>query len=161
MSTMSTTGKLGVVLAAWLLLLSALAVTSPADGAGSRAQTARTISLAETGNLKLTSKNEFTLNERGTATGTIPGSIYVHLKITSTSRVTAELSIYPAHGSVTGYATASYHRGGATASFQGTIAIVRGSGTYAHAHGTGLSFSGTISRSNDAITVHVDGRVSV
>ena len=158
---MSTAGKLGVALAAWLLLLGPLSVTSPADDAGLRAQAAGTISLAETGNLKLTSKNEFTLNERGTATGTIPGSIYVHLRITSTSRVTAELSIYPAHGSVTGYASASYHRGGDTASFKGTIAIVRGSGTYAHVHGTGLSFSGTIQKSNDAITVHVDGRVSV
>jgi len=125
------------------------------------AKSSRTISLQENGSLRLTSKHEFTLNEHGRASGTIPGSIYVHLTITSTSRVSAEVNIYPPHGSVTGEATASYHRGSQTATFQGTIAIVRGSGTYAHAHGSGISFSGTIRRSDDAITVHLGGRVSV
>jgi hypothetical protein len=121
----------------------------------------RTISLNENGSLRLTSKHEFTLNERGSATGTITGTIYVHLTIVSTSRVTAEVNIYPNRGSVTGYATASYHKGSETADFQGTIAIVRGTGTYAHAHGTGLSFGGTIQRSDDAITVRLSGRTSV
>jgi hypothetical protein len=125
------------------------------------AYAAGTISLNEHGSLRLTSKHEFTLNERGAATGTITGAIYVHLTIVSTSRVTAEVSIYPNRGSVTGYATASYHRGSETAVFQGSIAIVRGTGTYAHAHGTGLSFSGTIQHSHDAITVRVSGRVAV
>jgi hypothetical protein len=40
------------------------------------------------------------------------------------------------------------------------MSISRGTGTYAQAHGSGLSFSGTIQRSNDAVTVHVSGRVS-
>lgn len=125
------------------------------------AHIAKTISLNESGSLRLTSKHEFTLNERGSATGTITGTIYVHLTIVSTSRVKAEVNIYPSRGSVTGYATASYRRGSETADFQGTIAIVRGTGNYAHAHGTGLSFSGTIERSGDAITVRVSGPVSV
>lgn len=125
------------------------------------AQVAGTIYLNEYGSLRLTSKQEFTLNERGSATGTIHGTIYVHLRIVSTSRVSAEISIYPSHGSVTGYATASYHRGSETANFQGSMSIVRGTGTYAGARGSGLSFSGTIQRVGDAITVHVSGRVSV
>ena len=37
---------------------------------------------------------------------------------------------------------------------------MRGTGKYAHAHGSGLSFSGTIERSNDAVTVHVNGNLS-
>ena len=121
---------------------------------------ARSISLNESGALHLTSRHGFTLNEQGPASGTIRGTIYVHLKIVSTSRVTAEVTIYPNGGSITGYGTASYHREGATASFSGSLSINRGTGSYTHAQGSGLSFSGTMQRSNDAVTVHVSGRVS-
>lgn len=144
-----------------LALAAALIGSLAARARATSARVARTIALNEYGSLRLTSKQEFTLNERGSATGTIHGTIYVHLRIVSTSRVSAEVNIYPRDGSVTGYATASYHRGSETANFQGTIAIVRGTGTYAHAHGAGLSFAGTIQRVGDAITVRVNGRVSV
>jgi hypothetical protein len=40
------------------------------------------------------------------------------------------------------------------------MSITRGSGRYSHAHGSGLSFTGTIQRSNDAVTVHVNGKMS-
>lgn len=46
------------------------------------------------------------------------------------------------------------------ADFSGSLSIGSGTGSYAHAHGLGLSFSGTIARSNDAVTVHVSGSVS-
>ncbi len=121
---------------------------------------ARTFSLNESGSLHATSKHGFTLSERGSASGTITGTIYVHLTIVSTSRVSAEVNIYPHGGSITGYGTAGYHRGSETATFSGSASIGRGTGSYAHAHGSGLSFSGTIARSNDAITVHMSGRVS-
>jgi hypothetical protein len=124
------------------------------------ARAARTISLNESGNLHLTSKRGFTLNEQGPASGTVTGTIYVHLKIVSTSRVSAEVSISPHGGSISGEATASYHRGSSTATFSGTLSISRGTGTYSNAHGSGLSFSGTIQKSNDAIAVRVSGRVS-
>jgi hypothetical protein len=132
--------------------------TSRAAAASARA--ARTFSMNENGRLKLIGKHGFTLNERGVASGTIAGTIYVHLTIVSTDRVSAEVNIYPRGGSITGRGTASYIRGSATADFKGTISIVGGTGSYADAHGSGLSFSGTIARSNDAITVHVAGRVS-
>jgi hypothetical protein len=124
------------------------------------ARAARTISLNESGNLHLTSKHGFTLNEQGPASGTVTGTIYVHLQIVSTSRVTAEVSISPRGGSISGDATASYHRGSNTASFSGTLSISRGTGSYSNARGSGLSFSGTIQKSNDAIAVRVSGRVS-
>jgi hypothetical protein len=84
----------------------------------------------------------------------------VHLKIVSSKRVTAEINIYPRNGSISGFGTASYRRQRTSAAFSGTMAIERGTGGYSHARGTGLSFSGTIQRSNEAITVHVSGRVS-
>lgn len=120
---------------------------------------ARVISLNENGSLHLTSKQGFTLNEKGVASGTVRGTIYVHLSIVSSSRVTAELNIYPHGGSLTAHGSASYHKQSTLARFSGTMSIERGTGSYAHARGSGLSFSGTIQRSNDAVTVHVAGRV--
>jgi hypothetical protein len=139
-----------------------LALALSAGGAsGATAVAARTIALNETGRLHLTSHHGFKLNERGTASGTIRGSIYIHLNVTSTKRVTAEVSIYPRNGSLTGYGTASYRSNGGQATFSGTLSITRGTGSYAHAHASSLRFSGTIQRSNDATTVHLSGNLSV
>jgi hypothetical protein len=121
------------------------------------ASDAKALSLNENGDLRLTSKQGFTLNERGLASGTVKGTIYVHLKIVSSNRVTAELSIYPNGGSITAQGSASYHEESVLARFSGSISIERGTGSYAHARGSGLSFSGTIQRSNDSVTVHVAG----
>jgi hypothetical protein len=122
---------------------------------------ARTISLEESGRLHLASKHGFTLNEEGSASGTVGGAIYIHLTVASIDRVTAEVSIYPSDGSISGYATASYHVAGATASFSGTMSVARGTGSYDHAHASGLGFSGTIARSNDAVTVRLSGRMAI
>jgi hypothetical protein len=122
------------------------------------ASSARVLSLNENGSLHLTSKHGFTLNERGLASGTVKGTIYVHLSIVSSSRVTAELNIYPSGGSITAHGSASYRKERTNARFSGSMSIERGTGSYAHARGSGLSFSGAIQRSNDAVTVHVAGR---
>lgn len=124
------------------------------------ARQSRAVSLSESGNLHLTSRHGFTLNEQGAATGTVSGTIYVHLKIVSTSHVTAEVNIYPKGGSISGYGTANYHREGTKGSFSGSLSINRGSGSFNHAQGSGLSFSGTIQRSNYAVTVRVSGTVT-
>jgi hypothetical protein len=158
----STTRAL-TALAVCLLALGALAPLSAGARAPSRprAHGARTISLNETGHLHLTSKHGFTLNEQGSATGTVVGTIYVHLTAVSNTRVTAEVNIYAHGASFSGNGNAGYHRASTTASFSGSMSINRGTGSYAHVHGSGLSFSGTIAESaHDAITVHVSGRVS-
>ncbi len=118
---------------------------------------ARVLSLNENGSLHLTSKSGFTLNEQGLASGTVKGRIDVHLTIVSSSRVTAELNIYPSGGSITAHGSGSYHEERSSARFSGSMSIERGTGSYAHARGSGLSFSGDIQRSNDAVTVHVAG----
>jgi hypothetical protein len=134
----------------------ALAASSPAV----TARAARTISIGESGHLVLTSRHGFTLNEAGSATGTIRGTIYIHLHLVSTNHVTAEVNIYPRGGSISGSASASYRVNGATASFAGTLNVDRGSGSYSRAHGSGLSFSGIVRRSDDAVTVRLSGRIS-
>lgn len=142
-----------------------LASTATATAAGARApapraRSARTVSLNETGNLHLTSKRGFTLNEQGSATGTLSGTIHVRLTIVSSKRVKAEVSISRNGGSISGEATASYHRSNGSASFSGSLSVSSGTGSYAHAHGSGLSFDGTIQNSNDAIAVRLGGSIS-
>jgi hypothetical protein len=121
---------------------------------------ARSLSLNDSGHLYLTSKHSLTLNEQGYAHGTISATIFIHLHIVSVNRVTAEVNIYPSGSSITGRASASYHPSGSYATFSGTMSILRGTGRYSHASGSGLSFSGTVQRSNDAVTVHLSGRMS-
>lgn len=153
----------GALLLATAVLAAALLGVVPFDGSTSGAAMAReanTLSLSDTGHLHRTSHHGFTLNEGGSASGTISGTIYIHLNIVSTNRVTAEVSIYPSGSSITGYATADYRPSGAVASFSGTMTIERGTGRYKGAHGSGLSFIGTVQRSNDAVTVRVSGRMS-
>jgi hypothetical protein len=153
----SSAGAL-VAIAAAALLAAVFAGAAPSRAA--TAHTAGTFSLNDTGRLHLTSHHGFTLNEQGTASGTISGTIYIHLNVVSTNRVTAEVNIYPSGGSITGSASASYHPSGGVASFNGTMSVERGSGRYRGAHGSGLSFTGTVQRANDAVTVHVSGRMS-
>ena len=113
--------------------------------------------LNESAHLRLTSHHNFTLNEEGFAHGPVSGKIYIHLHLVSVNHVTAEVSVYPSGSSVTGQASSRYSNEGAFASFNGKMSIVRGSGRYARAHGSGLSFSGTVQRSNDAVSVRLRG----
>lgn len=153
-------GRVGVRRPALAAVLIALSLLLAAVSHATAAHPARTITISDYGHLHLTSHHGFTLNEQGSASGTIPGTIYIHLNIVSVNHVTAEVNIYPHGGSVTGRASASYRSAGAHATFSGTINILRGSGSYRHASGSGLNFSGTVQRSNDAVTVHVSGRMS-
>lgn len=120
-----------------------------------------TLSLHETGRLRLVSRHDFTLHEQGAASGTIAGTIYVTLTAVSSSRVTAQVKISTRSGSIAGTGSGGYRRAGKSASFSGSLSIGDGSGGYSHVHGSGLRFSGTIDESaNDAITVRVEGTVS-
>jgi len=134
---------------------------SLARAGGARAVAARTISLNEHGRLRLTSKHGFVLNEQGTASGTITGTIYIHLDIASNSKVTAEVNIYPRGSSLSGSGSAQYHVVGGEALFGGALAITRGSGAYANARASRLVFTGVIQRRNDAVSVHLSGPLSL
>jgi len=147
-------------LAALAAVAGVLALHGATGAEGATARVARSLSLVESGRLRLTSHKGFTLNEQGVASGTISGSLFLHLKVVSTRSVSAELSVYPSGSSMTGVASGSYTNRGSTASFSGTMSIVRGTGKYAHARGSGLAFSGTVQRSNDAVTVHLSGKLS-
>jgi hypothetical protein len=72
--------------------IAALLAAAPASASGPYATVVRTIGLDDSGRLHLASHHGFTLNERGTASGTIHGPLYIHLHIVSTNRVTAEVT---------------------------------------------------------------------
>jgi hypothetical protein len=150
-------------LALGALAASAVFATGAAGVAGAaspHATAARTLNLNDTGTLTESNHHGVILKEQGSAKGTLAGTIYLQLDVTSTRTVTAEVQVYPKGGSLKGDAKASYSNQGSFASFSGTLSITGGSGTYSKAKGSGLSFTGTIKRSNDAVTVHVSGKLS-
>jgi hypothetical protein len=153
---------LGIGVSAGVLGVAVAGAASPTGiAAGRTGMAAGAISLSEKAQLHRTGTvaHGTKLNEQGSTSGTIAGTIYIHLNLASTSRVTAEVNIYPSNGSLSGYASASYHVLGAYASFSGTMSITRGTGHYDHAHATGLHFAGSIKRVNDATTVEVSGKL--
>jgi hypothetical protein len=141
----------------------AFALTMGATGASgsTTAGAARTVSLNDTAHLHKTSSHGFNLYESGSTSGSIGGTITLHLDVVSTNRVTAQITVHPrGGGSINGSASGSYRNNGATASFSGTMSVTSGSGSYSGSHGSGLGFSGTIERTTDAVTVHVSGHFS-
>lgn len=162
------THRLGV---ATLLVLGPTAVAVPmcagplgAEGALAKppfARPSRTIALNETAHLHLTSKHSLTLNEQGEASGTIHGTIYIHLHLSNNhGGVSAEVNIYPRGGSLSGYGSATYRVEGAEAVFSGKLSIARGTGSYSHASAPGLRFTGSIQRRTDAVAVQLSGPLS-
>ena len=155
-------GAVAVVGAMAASALTAMALFgAPTAGAAAIAHPARTTSLSETAHLRLTSKHEFTLNEQGATSGTIAGTIYIHLHINNRGGVTAEVNIYTHGGSLSGSGSASYQVRGADAAFSGRLSITRGTGSYASAHASNLRFTGDIARRTDAVTVQLSGPLSV
>lgn len=128
----------------------------------SRAHAARSLNLNDSGRLHLSSKRGIELKEAGTAKGSLSGPIYIQLKLAEGRHaVTAQIQVYPRGGSVKGYASADYRvQTSRTATFSGTLNITGGSGRYAKARGSGLSFSGTVHRPGDDVSVRVNGRMS-
>jgi hypothetical protein len=150
------------VLATGALAVIGLLGLPAAAGVAAIARSARTISLSETAHLRLTSKHVFTLNEQGSASGTIAGAIYIHLHIANNrGGVTAEVNIYPRDGSLSGSGSASYEVEGADAAFSGELSITRGTGNYAGARASDLRFTGDIERRTDAVSVQLSGPLSV
>lgn len=158
-----SSARMRITSAALVLGATATAAVFGAGAAGaaaSRAHSARSLNLSDTASLHLANKHGIELKEQGTAKGTLGGSLYLQLKVTSTRSVSASIQVYPKGGSISGTAKASYRVVGSTASFAGTMTVTKGSGTYSKAKASALSFSGTIKRSNDAVTVHLSGKMS-
>jgi hypothetical protein len=124
------------------------------------ARAAKVVNLVETADLRLRSEGESTLNERGYARGTFNATLVARMNL-SANHVTATFTIYPKGGSITGRASARFVVRNSTGYYGGTLDIVRGTGAFRHASGSGIGISGTINRLTFALTVKAHGRISL
>jgi hypothetical protein len=123
------------------------------------AHTARELSVTDTAHLHYLKESGSQIIDEGTATGTLPGTVRVSFNVGVT--VEATFTIFDAHDwSITGHGSGVLHENKSKSdvyvSFGGTMAVARGTGRYAHAHGTG-GFYGVIDRSNFAVTIQTTG----
>lgn len=143
-------------------LLGAAAVSAAAGTAGATgpsAHAARSIKVNDVVRLHLVRKSGSTLQEAGTATGSVPGSVRARFKVT-VAIVSGTITIYPrSGGSVTMSAVGVPSSTGVRARFSGSLRITGGTGRYAHARGKG-SFSGMVNRRSWAATVNAHGQMS-
>lgn len=92
--------------------------------------------------------------ETGSASGTLPGSMRVHMIFAST--FSGSFQIYTRGGTIDGDGRARPHGEGVYESFAGTLVLTGGTGRYRHAHGTAHLY-GTFDRENYALTVQTAG----
>lgn len=148
-------------LAAAALATAAVFGPGAAGATAPSAKAASTLNLSDSANLKLDNHKGTELKESGTAKGTLVGPISVQLRLASQKTVTAKIQLYSGSSAITATAAASYRVvTSSSASFSGTLTITGGRGRFAKAKGSKLSFSGTVHRPSDAVSVHVSGKIS-
>jgi hypothetical protein len=140
-------------------IIATIAALSGSASAQPTAQTARTINLTERAELHLVRRDGSTIWERGTATGTLPGTVNARFEMTLT-KVTGTVTIRARGGGsltivIVGYAQSA----GINARFTGTIAVRRGTGRFADAVGSG-TFDGTVNRRTWDATVTAKARLT-
>lgn len=92
--------------------------------------------------------------ETGSASGTLPGSMRVHMIFTST--FSGSFAIYTRGGRIDGHGKARPHGEGVYQSFAGTLVVTGGTGRYRRAHGTAHLY-GVFDRENYALTIQTAG----
>jgi hypothetical protein len=122
-----------------------------------RAHAADVLNATDTAHLHYVSSSGSLLFDEGTATGTLPGSMRVHLDLGTT--FTGTFTIYASGGSIEGHGSATPHGSGTYESFAGTITVTGGTGRYAHAHGRGGLY-GTFDRDNYALVIKTTGSLT-
>lgn len=112
--------------------------------------------MSDEGKLHLVSESGSLLVEEGAAKGTLPGTVKVRFDVGAV--ISASFTIYTQGGSITGHGSGALHSTGAYSSFGGSLAVTRGTGRFAHAHGTGGLY-GAINRHTYALTVQTIGKL--
>lgn len=146
-------------IAMMLAILASGLTLQTSTAAGHRmASEASKVYLVENAQLRVAHNNEdeSTIGERGQATGTFNATVTAALTLVP-SHVTATFTIYPDGGSISGIARANYIVKNSIGYFGGTFMITHGTGTYKHASGTDVGFSGTINRQNFNMSIKVHG----
>jgi hypothetical protein len=121
---------------------------------------ARTLSVQLTSRLHLIGRPGHVNNEQGAVSGTFSGSIAIRFVTTGSNGGTGTFTIYPTKGgSISGRSAAHGHVVGSIATFTGSATITGGTGSWAHASGTGLQFHGVVNRQNYHATAYIRGVV--
>jgi hypothetical protein len=131
-------------------LLAMLAFSAPAA-------LARSVKATDTGHLHYISASGSLLLEEGRASGTLPGSMRVHLNVGVT--LSGNFTIYTRGGTIKGRGSATPHGSGVYESFAGSLIATGGTGRYAHAHGH-AGLYGTFNRNTYALTIQTTGTLS-
>jgi hypothetical protein len=121
------------------------------------AQASHTLSATDTAHLHYVSASGSMLNDEGKATGSMPGTMHVHLDLGAT--FTGSFTIYTNGGTIKGHGSAIPHGSGTYESFAGTLTVTGGTGRYTHAHGHGHLY-GTFNRNNYALVIKTTGSLT-
>jgi len=144
-------------LAALMLALWAGGVSSAEPSAHTAKR--KTLNLTDTAYLHLTRKNGNVIYEKGTATGTLPGTVTARL-VTSVTKVTGTVTFHSSGGGSITMKAVGYPQSASTITrFTGSIAVRKGTGRFRNALGSG-TFSGTANRKTWAITVYARARIT-
>ena len=134
-----------------------LALRAAAGGTVMRspqAHAAHALRATDTAHLHFVSAAGALLYESGRASGTLPGSMRVRLRLGAT--LSGSFTIYTRGGSITGHGAATPHGSGTYESFAGSLVATGGSGRYRHAHGHAQLY-GTFNRKSYALVVQTAG----
>jgi len=137
---------------------SLLLASAPACGLAAshtaRAHTAKALRATDVAHLRYLSASGSLLHERGSATGTLPGSMRADVRIEAT--FSGNFTIYARGGSIRGRGVAIPHGAGVYESFAGSLTVTGGSGRFARAHGKAKLY-GTFNRNSYAMLVQTVG----
>jgi hypothetical protein len=144
-------------LAALMLAVCAGGVSSAAPSAHDAKR--KTLNLSGTAYLHLTRKNGNVIYEKGTATGTLPGTVTARF-VTGVTKVSGTVTFRPYSGGSLTLNAVGYPKSAATKTrFTGNVAVRKGSGRFRNALGSG-TISGTANRKTWAITVYARARIT-
>jgi hypothetical protein len=137
-----------------------LALTSSSQAAGPRGSAAHTVNVKDEAKVHLVRSSGSTLYDEGAAHGTIGGTVRIDFTYDGNPEVKATLTISSSIGSIKVEAKGKLSSPTNPApSFKGTLAVLSGTGRYAHAHGGGALY-GVFYRRSYAMVVQVQGKVT-
>jgi hypothetical protein len=123
------------------------------------AHAAKTVTVRLSAQLRLVGRPGRVDYEKGTFSGTFPGTVAAHIEAAGTSGGTGTFTMYPKGGSISGRAVTHGRVNGAIVTFAGTATVTSGTGTWAHASGTGLHYEGELDRQNFRATSVLSGNL--